>query len=112
MKRNASRQRATLVGYGTAAHASIGVTAGLLGVSVTAALLTSIGIEFLYVAARLGPARAAFDETLPARSLAGQAAGVLATVSGVYAGRWLIRWARSAERQPGPLPGQAGHASL
>lgn len=112
MSVSATKQRATIFDYGTAAHASIGVTAGLLGISVTAALLSSIGVEFLYVAARVGPSRAAFDKTLPARSLANQAVGVLATVSGVYVGRWLVQRGRASQGQTTPLPGPTGHANV
>lgn len=106
----ASSRSSALIDYGTASHASIGVTAGLLGISVTAALLSSIGVEFLYLAARVGPSRAAFDQTLPPRSLANQAIGTLATVSGVYVGRWLIQRARAA--QATPLPQPTGRASF
>lgn len=89
--RNAAEQHAALVDTDTALHAGVGVTAGLLGVSVSVAVLASLGVEFTYLAAKRGPRRAAFDKMVPASSLANHAADVLATVGGVCLGRWLAQ---------------------
>jgi hypothetical protein len=93
---NAAQQHAAVFDQGTPVHASVGVIAGLLGVGLTSAVLASIGVEFLYLAAKNGARRAAFDRTMPASSLANHAADALAAVGGFYLGRWLAQRARSA----------------
>lgn len=92
--RNASEQNVAVIDRDTAVHASVGITAGLLGISVTAAVLASLGVEFAYLSAKHGLRRAAFDRVVPATSLANHAADVVATVAGVYVGRWLVSRAR------------------
>ena len=86
--RNATEQHAAVIDRDTALHVGIGVTSGLFGISVTAAVLGSIGVEYARLAARRGAERAAFDKSVPASSLANHAADVVATVGGVYLGRW------------------------
>lgn len=93
---NSAEQHVAIIDRDTAVHASVGVSAGLLGISVTAAVLASIGLEFAYLSAKHGPTRAAFDRVVPATSLANHAADIVATVAGVYIGRWLVRRARSS----------------
>lgn len=92
--RNASEQNIAVIDRDTAVHGSVGVVAGLLGISVTAAVLASLGVEFVYLSSKHGVQRAAFDRVVPASSLANHAADVLATVTGVYIGRWLAQRAR------------------
>jgi len=89
--RNASEQHAAVVDRDTAMHAGVGVAAGALGISVTAAVLASLGVEFAYLATKRGARRAAFDKVEPASSIANHAADVVATVGGVYVGRWIVR---------------------
>ena len=89
--RNAAEQHAAFLDHETPLHAGVGVAAGVLGISVTAAVLASIGVEFAYLAAKNGPRSAAFEKVVPASSLANHAADVVATVAGVYVGRWLVR---------------------
>ena len=89
--RNASEQHAAVVDRDTAMHAGVGVAAGALGISVTAAVLASLGVEFAYLATKRGARRAAFDKVEPASSIANHAADVIATVGGVYVGRWIVR---------------------
>ena len=91
--RNAAEQNVAIIDRDTAVHASVGVAAGVLGISVTAAVLASIGVEFAYLSTKHGLRRAAFDRVVPASSLANHATDVVATVTGVYVGRWLIRLA-------------------
>ena len=93
--RNRSEQHVALIDRDTAVHASVGVTAGLLGISVTAAVLASIGLEFAYLSSKNGVRRAAFDRVVPASSLANHATDVVATVAGVYVGRWLVAMIRA-----------------
>ena len=93
--RNSTEEHAAVLDHETPVHASVGIISGVLGISVTTAILTSIGVEFAYLAAKNGPRRAAFDKVLPASSLANHAADVVSTVAGVYVGRWLARAARS-----------------
>jgi hypothetical protein len=88
---NASEQHVAIIDRDTAVHASVGLTAGLLGISVTTAVLASLGVEFAYLSLKNGAAHAAFDRVVPATSLANHAADVVATVAGVYIGRWLVR---------------------
>ena len=95
--RNATEQNVAVFDRDTAVHGSVGVVAGLLGISVTAAVLGSLGVEFVYLSARHGVRRAAFERVVPASSLANHAADVLATVTGVYIGRWLVKRARQQE---------------
>jgi hypothetical protein len=97
---NAAEQHAALVDRDTAMHAGIGVMAGLLGISVTAAVLTSLGVEFAYLAAQRGARRAAFDKVEPASSIANHASDVIATVGGVYVGRWIVRRFSPSEIPP------------
>lgn len=89
--RNSAEQHVAIIDRDTAVHASVGIAAGLLGISVTVAVLASIGVEFAYLSAKHGPSRAAFDRVVPATSLANYATDVMATVAGVYVGRWLVR---------------------
>jgi hypothetical protein len=94
--RNASEEHAAVFDRETPVHASVGVIGGLVGVSLTAAVLTSIGVEFVCLAAKDGVRHAAFGKTVPASSLANHAADLLATVGGFYLGRWLIQRSRPA----------------
>ena len=89
--RNAAEEHAAIVDGETALHVGVGLTAGVLGISVTAAVLASLGAEFVYLAAKRGPHHAAFDKVVPASSIANHAADVIATVGGVYLGRWLVQ---------------------
>lgn len=89
--RNQSEAHAAVIDRETAMHAGIGMSAGVLGISVTAAVLASIGLEFVHLAARDGVRRAAFKKVVPATSLANHAADVVATMAGVYIGRWVVR---------------------
>jgi len=89
--RNAAEQHVAVIDRDTAVHGSVGVLAGLFGISVTTAVLASLGVEFACLAAKNGVRRAAFDRVVPASSLANHAADVMATVAGVYVGRWLVR---------------------
>ena len=90
----ADEQNVAIFDGSTVVHASVGVTAGLLGISTSSAVLASIGVEFAYLSLRDGPKRAAFDRVVPATSLANHAADVVATVAGVYLGRWLVHRAK------------------
>lgn len=89
--RNRAEQHAALIDRETAMHTGIGFSAGLLGVNLTTAVLASIGVEFLHLAAKDGVRKAAFEKVVPASSLANHAADVMATVAGVYIGRWVVR---------------------
>lgn len=89
--RNSAEQHVAIIDRDTCVHASVGVAAGVIGISLTAAVLASIGLEFAYLSAKHGASRAAFDRVVPATSLANHAADVMATVAGVYVGRWLVR---------------------
>lgn len=89
--RNASEQHAAVIDSQTVLHVGVGVSSGVFGVSVTTAVLASLAAEFAYLASKNGLRRAAFDKVVPASSLANHAADVIATVVGVYAGRWLVR---------------------
>lgn len=100
--RNPAEQHAAIVDIDTAMHVGVGTAAGVLGVSVSTAVLASLGIEFAYLAARRGAKRAAFDKVVPASSLANHAADVLATVGGVYLGRWIVRRSGSTAVATGP----------
>jgi hypothetical protein len=93
---NAAEQHVAVIDRDTAVHGSIGVLSGLLGISLTAAVLASLGVEFAYLSTKNGARRAAFDRVVPATSLANHAADVVATVAGVYIGRWLVQRARPA----------------
>lgn len=94
--RNAAEQHSAILDQDTPVHASVGVIAGIVGVGLTSAILASIGVEFVYLAAKNGPRRAAFDRTVPASSLANHAADALAAVGGFYLGRWLVERSRAA----------------
>jgi len=91
---NAAEQHVAVIDRDTAVHGSIGVVSGLLGIGLTSAVLASLGVEFAWLAAKNGARRAAFDRVVPASSLANHAADVIATVAGVYIGRWLVRRTR------------------
>ncbi len=94
--RNAAEQHSAVFDRDTPMHASVGLIAGIVGVGLTSAVLASIGLEFVYLAATEGPRRAAFDRTVPASSLANHAADALAAVGGFYVGRWLVARSRAA----------------
>ena len=96
----AAEQHAAVLDRDTAMHAGVGVAAGALGISVTAAVLASLGVEFAYLATKRGARRAAFDKVEPASSIANHAADVLATVGGVYVGRWIIARFSPSETPP------------
>jgi hypothetical protein len=49
----------------------------------------------VYLAAKNGPRRAAFDRTIPASSLANHATDAFAAIGGFYVGRWLIQRSRA-----------------
>lgn len=89
--RNASEQHAAVLDRETSLHFGVGLGAGIFGVGVTTAVLLSIGAEMAYVASKDGARRAVFGKVIPASSLANHAADAVATVAGVYVGRWLAR---------------------
>lgn len=95
--RNKSEQHVAIIDRDTAVHGSIGVLSGLLGISLTTAILASLGVEFAYLSVKNGARRAAFDRVVPASSLANHAGDLVATVAGVYVGRWLVRRANSTK---------------
>jgi hypothetical protein len=83
-----------IVDADTAARAAVGLAAGICGVSVTAAMLASLAMEFGYLTLKYGAAEAAFSKTRGASSLANHTVDVLASVGGFYAGRQLVARAR------------------
>lgn len=88
---NPRQEHAALVDRQTGLHLGVGAVAGALGISVTAAVLMSIGVEMAYVASKDGAKRAVFGKVIPASSLGNHATDVVATVVGVYLGRWVVR---------------------
>lgn len=87
---NPAEEHAALIDQQTPIHLGIGVTAGLLGVSTTGAVLAALAVEALALSVRRGPRYALFGKAVPASSLGNHAADVLATVGGVYLGRFLL----------------------
>ncbi len=92
--RNRSDQHVAVIDRETALHVAVGLTAGVCGTSVTAAVLATIGLEFMYLAHQQGARRAAFARVVPASSLANHAADVVATVAGYHVGQSLASWWR------------------